>query len=639
MVVRWICGQDARLRMRFVLTVGWMVLLLLPLRSWGVEWREVPSSVSPRIAASTSLGDADPNESLPMSLTLQVQHRDELDTLIAEQQRRGSGVYRQWLTPDEFAARYGAPDDAYTALADWLHAQGFAVRTWPNRLRIDFTGTVSRTESAFRVRMRQYEHRGRRHLANATAPQLPAQFADLVRSARLNTFPLADPLLRLSGPQGVTNTMAPNDIYTAYDMAAVLARGINGEGQTIAVVARSDFLLSDVTTFETQFGVPIRDPMKVFPGGNPGVGSPNGACQGIRNPQLLQNCLLGEEGEVVLDTEWALAMAPGATVLVDISDMDVDVSLAHVLAHHPEAKIVSVSFGLCELMDASVLSTFEPMYLQAVAQGQTILIATGDNGADECGNGAGASVNVLGSDPHVTTVGGTALNPGFDANGNATGYVQEIAWNDQDGASGGGVSRLVQKPAYQSGPGVPADGFRDQPDVAFIASPPSPGCVIILEGFPAIIGGTSLAAPAWAGIVAVLNDAVRANGLGELNDTLYALGREQFAHGGPAVFHDITIGNNTVGRVHGFSAGPGYDLVTGWGSPDVKTLATALRASQCGGDCNGDGVVTVNEIQMGIRMALAEIPMSRCQSMDTNLDGQVSIDELLRAVNQLLSGC
>jgi len=391
--------------------------------------------------------------------------------------------------------------------------------------------------------------------------------------------------------------------------------------------------------------VPLRDPVKVFPGGNPGVGSPNGACQGIHNPQILQNCLLGEEGEVVLDTEWALAMAPGASVLVDISDMDVDVSLAHVLTHHPEAKIVSVSFGLCERMDASVLQTFEPMYLQAVAQGQTILIATGDNGADECGNGVAASVNVLGSDPHVTTVGGTALNPGFDANGNATGYVQEIAWNDQNGASGGGVSTLVQKPAYQSGPGVPADGFRDQPDVAFVASPLSPGCVIVLEGFPAIIGGTSVAAPAWAGIVAVLNDAVRANGLGELNDTLYALGRQQFANGGLAVFHDVTIGNNTVENmathriVHGFNAGPGYDLVTGWGSPDVKTLVTALRASQCGGDCNGDGVVTVNEIQTAIRMALGEVPMMQCQSIDTNLDGQVSIDELLHAVHQLLSGC
>ena len=639
MAARRICFRRIHLRRRFVVTLGCIVWLLTPLCGWSVEWREVPSSVSPRIARSTLLGDADPNESLPMSLTLHLQHRDELDTLIAEQQRRGSGMYRQWLTPDEFAARYGAPDDAYAALADWLRAQGFAVRTWPNRLRIDFTGTVERTEGAFRVRMRRYEHRGRRHLANATAPQLPAQFGDLVRSVRLNTFPLADPLVRLSGPQGVTNTMAPQDIYTAYDMAAVLAHGFDGAGQTIAVVARSDFLLSDVTTFETHFRVPLRDPVKVFPGGNPGVGSPNGACQGIRNPQVLQNCLLGEEGEVVLDTEWALAMAPGASVLVDISDMDVDVSLAHVLTHHPEAKIVSVSFGLCELTDASVLQTFEPMYLQAVAQGQTILIATGDNGADECGNGVAASVNVLGSDPHVTTVGGTVLNPGFDANGNATGYVQEIAWNDQDGASGGGVSTLVQKPAYQSGPGVPADGFRDQPDVAFVASPVSPGCVIVLEGFPAIVGGTSLAAPAWAGIVAVVNDAVRANGLGELNDTLYALGRQQFANGGLAVFHDVTIGNNTVGRVHGFTAGPGYDLVTGWGSPDVKTLATALRASQCGGDCNGDGVVTVNEIQTAIRMALGEVPMMQCQSIDTNLDGQVSIDELLHAVHQLLSGC
>ena len=163
------------------------------------EVREADFSVSPRIDVSTLLGDADPDEALPMSMTLHVQHRDDLDMLIAEQQRRGSGIYRQWLNPDEFAARYAVSADTYSALADWLRQQGFAVRTWQNRLRIDFTGTVDRTNRTFGVRIRKYDHHGRRHLANATAPQLPVRFADMIQSARLNTFPLAEPLVRLTG--------------------------------------------------------------------------------------------------------------------------------------------------------------------------------------------------------------------------------------------------------------------------------------------------------------------------------------------------------------------------------------------------------------------------------------------------------
>ena len=266
-----------------------------------------------------------------------------------------------------------------------------------------------------------------------------------------------------------------------------------------------------------------------------------------------------------------------------------------------------------------------------------MLVASGDNGADGCTDGRGPSVNLLSSDPNVTAVGGTALNPGFDAQGNATQYVSESVWNDADGASGGGASTLVAKPAYQVAPGVPADGARDQPDVALLASPMNVGYVLILEGQLVAIGGTSAATPAWAGIVALLNDAAGTNGMGALNHRLYALGQRQYADGGLAVFHDVTDGNITFNGVVGPSAGPGYDLATGLGTPDVDKLVQAF--TPCAGDCNGDSAVTVDELILGVNIALGAVDPMLCTPMDANRDGEVTIDELIQATNRALNGC
>ena len=599
------------------------------------------------------MGPADPGDALPVSITLQLQYRGALDALIAEQQRPGSAAYHRWLTPEEFTARFAPPAPAYDELADWLRQEGVAVTPSPSRLRIDFTGTVAQVERSFQVHMNRYHYAGREALAAADSPTVPARFADLVRSARLNTFPLAHPLTQVTVLDQLTDTMAPSDMYTAYGMNPVLATGIDGRGQTIAVVARSDFELSDVSTFQSEFGVPVRAPTKVFPDGNPGIGSPNSACAGINNAAKRQSCILDEETEVALDTEWAGAMAPGAAVLVDISNADIDLSLLDIVNHHPEAKIVTLSFGVCERLDPSVVETMQPLYAQAATQGQTVLVATGDDGPDECMDGKGASVNAFASDPNVTAVGGTSLDPGFDGSGTATRYVDETVWND-DGASGGGVSTLVAKPSYQNGPGVPADGFRDQPDVALLASPLHSGYVIAVESQLTIIGGTSASAPSWAGIVALLNQAAAANGLGAINDSLYQFARQQYADGGPAVFHDVTIGNTTFDHVTGYAAGVGFDLATGWGAPNVELLVQAfapasptpspsptpvLTVLPCVGDCDGNGVVSVAELIKGVDIFLGLERAGDCPATECNGSALVAVDCLIQAVNAALNGC
>ncbi len=632
-------------------------LPLLLLVAMGLGWRaqtaraeekyELPAAVSRWATVSRLIGRADPHERLGMSITLGVRHQDELDALLAAQQRPGSPQYHRWLSPQEFAARFAPSAPEYETLAQWLEREGFAVHRWENRLRLDLSGGVARVERTFGVRMNYYQRASRIHIANENAPVLPIQFADSVEFMRLNTFPLAKPLVRVLASGSLVNAMAPRELRLAYNVLPVLDRGINGSGQIIAVVARSDYKDSDVSSFQREFGGSLPLPTKVFPAGNPGVGASNGVCNQAQNPNpsLRRQCIQGEEGEVLLDVEWANAMAPGATVLVDIAgpgvgDADIDQSFLDIVNHHPEAKMISMSFGACERLDEADHTLFGPMYAQAAAQGQTVFVATGDNGADDCWpDWVGASVNVLATDANVTAVGGTALDPGFDGNGNATGYFGESVWNDAQGASGGGVSVLVRKPAYQLAPGVPAGGMRDVPDVALLASPSTSGYVTVVENQVMIVGGTSVATPNWAGIVALLNQAGPVEGSGALNTRLYALAQRQYAPGGSGPFHDIVAGSNRFDGVAGFSAGIGYDLCTGVGTPDVDLLVRAFAALDCVGDCNGDGVVTIDEIVIGVDIALGVTPISQCRGLDANGDGVVTVDELLQAVGHVLNGC
>jgi subtilase family serine protease len=576
---------------------------------------------------------------LAVSLTIELQQDDELRALLAAQLAPGSSQYRRWLSPDEFAARFGASVDAYGALTDWLRNAGFSVHPWPSRTRIDLVGTVAQVEETFAVPMRAYRHLGRRVLANAAAPWIPVRFASLVRSLRLQTVPLADPVVRVRTANVTLTVVGPQDAATVYDFNVAYDRALDGTGQTIAVVARSDFDLADVAQFQDQFGAHTRMPQKVFPATNPGIGSPDFACADIRNPSERSECLFNEEAEVVLDVEWSGAMAPGATILVDISDRDIDFSLADIVNAHPEAKIISISFGACERLDPTLAQWMEPLYLQAAAQGQTVVVAAGNDGADACQDGGPASVNALASSPEVTAVGGTALDPGFDGNGDATGYVSETIWNDTGGASGGGVSALIATPAYQSDFAALTNGFRGQPDVALMASPTRAGYVTVIRGNEEVVGGTSVATPVWAATVALINQAAGTAGSGILNVPLYALAAAQYDDDGPAVFHDVTVGDNGLNGVPGFSAGPGFDLASGLGTPNVGALVRALATPACVADCDRDGVVTVHELVTAVNIALDVQPIAACSAADTDADGRVTVSDISRAVHRAIDGC
>jgi hypothetical protein len=512
---------------------------------------------------STFVERADPSfEMKSMLFAFKLQNEQELKQLLEDQQDPNSPQYHQWITPEEFGRRFGAPEEKYQAVVDWLRHEGFSItHQYPNRLSIYFDGTASQVEKAFGVAVGIYEMENKRYYSNDRLPVVPQEFQDVAMDVlNLDSFPKDRPAFR----SGSRLSMGPSDMWTAYNFFGLLGSGINGGGQTIAIVARTDFNISDVQIFRSTFGLLPNSPQKVFVSANPG------------------NLGGNEEGEVLLDTEWSGAMAPNATIKVVISP-DITTSIDYIVNNLTSAHVMSISFGFSELQrGSSARAHVINIFSQAASEGQTVLVSSGDQGAQQpipgSLNSDGQDINYLCASPHVVCVGGTNLNPSFDSNGNATGYGGETAWS----GSGGGKSSFVFKPSYQFGLGVPNDGARDVPDVAAIAN--TPGALINQSDNGGLIpmGGTSLSAPLWAGVFALVNQAGTGNGVGWANPRIYEMGRNEFS-GGPAVFHDVTNGSNSTSTVLGFFAGTAFDQVTGWGSFNGDLFVRNFTPSSSGG--------------------------------------------------------
>jgi uncharacterized membrane protein len=325
------------------------------------------------------------------------------------------------------------------------------------------------------------------------------------------------------------------------------------------------------------FGLPANDPQIIINGADPGIIS------------------TGEETEAILDVEWSGAMAKNATIkfVVSPSTSTDGVSLsAQYIVNHNVAPVMSTSFGLCEAYEGSGGNAFwNSLWQQAAAEGITAFISSGDSGAAGCDGGNSSSghatgVNGLCSSPYSVCVGGTQFNdtasPGTywrSTNTSGTGasamsYIPEVVWNESAGgglwSGGGGASIIYAKPSWQTGPGVPADGKRDVPDVS-LAAAGHDGYLIYMNGGLGAVGGTSAASPSFAGLMSLVVQNAGAR-QGNANPAFYSLASLQQLAGGAAVFHDITGGNNTVPGVSGFNAGTGYDRASGLGSIDANLL-------------------------------------------------------------------
>ncbi len=538
--------------------------------------------------ASASL----PMERMILTLKLSSEKQAQLDSFLAKLHDPASSNYHNWITPEEFGARFGPDPDDISAITRWLASHGFVVeevakgRTW-----INFSGTVADVESTFHTKIHEFYVNSRLYHANVQDPSIPRGLVDLVAGiVSLNDFPRKSMingvhLLTQTGvlpnyTSGSTNYLSPGDFATIYNVNALYSAGIDGMGQSIAIVGRTHPSSSDWTTFRSIMGLPSNPPQVIVNGRDPGD-------------------LGGDEDiEADLDVEWSGAVAQNATILFVVSKSThstdgVDLS-AQYIVNNKGAPVMSTSFGECEAdLGSAENSFYNNLWQEAVTYGITSFVAAGDAGAAGCNggsdsSGSGLGVNGLASTQYNVAVGGTEFNEGsgtyWNTNNGGSGYtsaisyISEIVWN-QSGtvsggsdlwATGGGVSSLYSKPAWQVAPGVPADGQRDITDVALSAATHD-AYLIESQGALYSVGGTSASTPSFAGLMALV---VQKTGLpqGNANTRFYQLGNAQYGAGGVAVFHDITSGNNTVPGVTGYSATTGYDLCTGLGSVDANAL-------------------------------------------------------------------
>lgn len=598
--------------------------------------------------------DSLPAERMLLVLQRSPEQQAALDQLLEEQQVEGSPNYHRWLTPQEFGQLFGPAESDINTITAWLTSNGFQVNNVAaGRNVIEFSGTAGQVRQAFGTRIHQYNVNGRQHWANANDPKIPAALAPVVVGvSTINSFGrkpmshrIADAIpAKKTVPAYTTASgfyaVAPYDFATIYNVLPLWnsqSTPINGTGQSIAIVGRSNINTAEVASFRSRLGLPANPPNVILNGPDPGI-------------------LDGESMEAYLDVEWSGAVAPQATINFVVTQGTtttdgVDLSAQYIVDHNL-SPVMSVSFGSCEAgMGPASRTFYNSLWEQAAAQGITVSVSSGDNGSAGCDdptlNGknnyiaasSGAAVSGLASTPFNVALGGTDFNqtaataPTYwntnnDTHGaSAIGYIPETTWNEscaQSGTAGhptancsattikndgiwagsGGRSLFYAKPSWQSGSQVPADGKRDLPDVSlFSATGANKSFYLICDGscadtsspnYPSYsgVGGTSAAAPAFAGIMALVNQKSGAR-QGNANYSLYALAAKQTysncvstANGGPAsscTFNDITLGNIDVPCVAGSTnctngtlVDPSATSTQAWGSKSSYDLATGL---------------------------------------------------------------
>ncbi len=533
----------------------------------------------------------------------------ELQALIKQQRDPQSPNYHKWLTPEQYAARFGMSQDDLDKVSGWLRSQGFSIDTISrSRTRISFSGSVAQMESVFQTEFHQFSIDGETHLANVAEPSVPAALSgSVIGFWKMNDFrwkPRA--VVKRVDPRfnsGTDTFLAPADIATIYNVNPLYNAGIDGTGHTIAVVGQTSIKLTDVNAFRAAAGLPANPPVLfLVPGGSSVLNT-------------------GDEVEADLDVEWAGAIAKNATVVYVFTDQSQAqggvIGAFEFAIDNDIAPVVSISYGACESLNGAEFITFlQGLMATAQLQGQTVTSAIGDSGATDCepvtknatSATTGLTVDVPGAIAEVTAVGGTTFTGDDNRNatfwsasndpvthGSALQYIPETTWNDGfTSSTGGGVSSIIAKPSFQTAL-TPADAHRDVPDVALTASPehdPYLVCDATKGGGTCttsfskaiLVGGTSAGAPVFASMLTLLNQATEnSGGQGTINPTLYSLAGSASTY--TSAFHDITTGNNKqacqtgstgcTSSPIGFNAGVKYDLTTGLGSIDLDNLAHA----------------------------------------------------------------
>jgi kumamolisin len=489
------------------------------------------------------------DQTLRLNIALPLRNEAELNDLVQRLKDSESPSYRQFLTVQEFTERFGPARQDYDAVVRFAQENGLTVtRLSENRHLVDVEGSVSAIEKAFHVTMAVYQHptENRTFFAPDREPTADLPFA-LWHITGLDNFSIPHPASLARNESHTSNATGsgPGGQFIGSDFRAAYYGGskLNGSGQSLGLLEFAGYNIKDVNTYFSK----VKQKRTVTVKGVSTDGS-SLSCTG--------KC---DDGEQVIDIEVAISMAPRMKDLyVYVSDTS-DVSIFNRMATDNLAKQLSCSWVWApedQLSD-------EPIFLEFAVQGQTLFAASGDSGAYNSKNHTYPA-----EDPLVVAVGGTDLT----TNGAGGSWKSETAWS----GSGGGISPdKIGIPTYQSTKGVITKAnkgstkYRNLPDVAAEANTDNYVCLdgTCQSGW----GGTSFAAPRWAGYLALVNQQSVSKGkgtVGFINTTLYTLG---LGSKHATEFHDITSGSNGT-----YSCTKGYDLVTGWGSPKSMGLINAL---------------------------------------------------------------
>ena len=496
---------------------------------------------------------------MDVTMTLQLRNTEQLASLLQRLYDPKSPDYHHFLTVEEFTRQFGPTEADYSSAVAFARAHGLAVGATPaNRLIIEASGTVTNVESAFSVKMQSYRH----PTANRTyyAPDVEPSVATGVPIAAvsgLNTYEPPRPA-SLRMPTGATviraATGSEGGQFLGSDIRAAYAPGVtlDGSGQAVGIFSFGPYNFTDVQNYFSTIGQPLNVPII-----NILLNGVSGVCSGC------------DDGEQVIDIEQAVSMAPNLKA-VYFYEGNNDVSILNRMATDNLAKQLSSSWLWLPADPASD----EPIFMEFAAQGQNFFQASGDSGAY---SPAGCTSNCVvawypADDPFITAVGGTDLN----TNGAGGSWQSESVWI---GSGGGRSTNGFGLPSYQNrivNSSSQASGAqRNVPDVAAEANTDNYFCAN--GSCRGGVGGTSLAAPRWAGFMALANQQARGTPIGFLNPALYNIGASS-SYG--ADFHDITSGNNGNSHSSGlYAAVAGYDLATGWGTPRGQAMINALSGT------------------------------------------------------------
>jgi len=369
-----------------------------------------------------------------------------------------SANFHRWLTAAQFAQQYGPSQQDVATISSWLESHGFTVNAVSaGGMAIDFSGTAGQVRQAFHTQIHNLQVNGQQHIANMSDPQIPAALRPAVAGV-VSMHDFAPHAMQRRHANYTFNSggftsqaVAPADLATIYNLSPLFAAGTTGKGQTIAVIEDSDLYSdSDWTTFRTTFG------LSGYSSGSlttihPAPASGTNNCA---DPGVPRGSSAGDDGEAILDAEWASAAAPGATILVAAcastrATFGGFIALQNLVNSPQPPAIVSISYGQCEAENgASGNAAFQSLYQQAVAEGVSVFVSAGDEGAASCDAGATAATHGIGvsgwaSTPYNVAVGGTDFGDVYQGStgtywnstntstyGSAISYIPEIAWND-----------------------------------------------------------------------------------------------------------------------------------------------------------------------------------------------------------------